>query len=76
MDDNFPKLKRPVALEASTSREAETIITGVQMSFGGLVRFFVKAWFAWLIATLIIFLLLGIPILIVLMVLTKGGISN
>lgn len=43
-------------------RYADGVITGVQIPFFDLVRFFIKAWFAWLIASLVIFILVIGPI--------------
>lgn len=61
--DDIPKLKQPVVLESSSDGYyTETIVTGVRISFGGLVRLFIKAWFAWLVASFVIFVIVVIPI--------------
>ncbi len=40
-------------------------ITSIDIPFGAMVWLFIRAWFAWLLASFLIFLLIGVPILIV-----------
>ena len=44
---------------------APVVITGVEIPFGEMVGFFVRAWCAWLVAALVIAVILLIPTMIV-----------
>lgn len=45
--------------------DRETVVTGIDVPVADLVRFFLKAWVAWLIASLVIAVPIGIVALLI-----------
>jgi uncharacterized membrane protein YdfJ with MMPL/SSD domain len=63
------RLTAPKSIGQPVGFRGDMVITGLKMPFWQMVNLFVKIWFAWLIATLIVAIILAIPAICVLLAL-------